>query len=77
MRQAIFAGAAGRLVASSQPPRRSHMCEAYQPHTFGQLATLAYDPMQPRYVRRWHRAALETSLVQLATLVRSVAALSA
>jgi hypothetical protein len=43
-----------------------------QPHSFGQLAVMANDPIQPRYVRRFHRQTLEGSLAALVTAVLSV-----
>lgn len=57
---------------NAPPAPRGHHSHMAQPHSFGQLATLANDPLQPRYVRRFHRAALEGSLASLASAVRSV-----
>lgn len=59
---------------TNEPPApRGHYSHLAQPHSFGHLATLANDPLQPRYVRRFHRHALEGSLAALATAVLSVA----
>ena len=55
------------------PAPRGHYSHLSQAHSFGQLAILSTDPLQPRYVRRFHRHALEGSLAALATAVRSVA----
>jgi len=57
---------------NAPPAPRGHYSHLAQPHSFGQLALLATDPLQPRYVRRFHRAALESSLSSLASAVRSV-----
>jgi hypothetical protein len=57
---------------NAPPAPRGHYSHLAQPHALGQLATLATDPLQPRYVRRFHRAALESSLSTLANAVRSV-----
>ena len=57
---------------NAPPAPRGHFSHLAQPHSFGQLAILATDPLQPRYVRRFHRAALESSLSSLAPAVRSV-----
>ena len=57
---------------NAPPAPRGHYSHLSQPHSFGQLATLATDPLQPRYVRRFHRAALESSFSILASAVRSV-----
>lgn len=54
------------------PAPRGHFSHLAQPHALGQLATLANDPLQPRYVRRFHRQALEGSLASLASAVLSV-----
>ena len=58
---------------NAPPAPRGHYSHLSQPHALGQLAILATDPLQPRYVRRFHRAALESSLSALASAVRSVA----
>jgi len=58
---------------NAPPAPRGHYSHLSQPHSFGQLATLSADPMQPRYVRKFHRHALEGSLVSLASAVLSVA----
>jgi hypothetical protein len=57
---------------NAPPAPRGHYSHLSQPHSFAQLAILATDPLQPRYVRRFHRAALESSLATLANAVRSV-----
>ena len=54
------------------PAPRGHFSHMAQPHSFGQLAVMANDPIQPRYVRRFHRQTLEGSLAALATAVLSV-----
>jgi hypothetical protein len=57
---------------NAPPAPRGHHSHFAQPHSFAQLAILATDPLQPRYVRRFHRHALESSLASLASAVRSV-----
>lgn len=57
---------------NAPPAPRGHYSHLSQPHALGQLAALANDPLQPRYVRRFHRHALEGSLSSLASAVRSV-----
>lgn len=57
---------------NAPPAPRGHYSHLSQPHSFGQLAIMANDPLQPRYVRRFHRHALEGSLSSLAVAVRSV-----
>jgi hypothetical protein len=57
---------------NAPPAPRGHHSHLAQPHSFGQLAILSTDPQQPRYVRRFHRAALESSLAALASAVRSI-----
>jgi len=58
---------------NAPPAPRGHSSHLAQPHALGQLAILATAPLQPRYVRRFHRHALESSLAALASAVRSVA----
>lgn len=51
---------------------RGHFSHMSNPDSLATLATLAHDPDQPRYVRRFHRAALDGSLASLAAAVKSV-----
>jgi len=67
----LLSRAAARPL-SAPPAPRGHHSHLSQPDSFATLATLATDPAQPRYVRRWHRAALEGSLAKLAGAVLSV-----
>jgi hypothetical protein len=57
---------------SAPPAPRGHHSHLSQPDSFATLATLATDPAQPRYVRRWHRQALEGSLAKLACAILSI-----
>ena len=65
--------AACRPLSAPAAPR-GHYSHTGNPDSLATLASLSLDPLQPRHVRRFHRAALETSLAQLATLVRSISA---
>ena len=67
----LLSRAAARPL-SAPPAPRGHHSHLSQPDSLGTLAALATDPAQPRYVRRWHRAALEGSLAKLASAVLSV-----
>ena len=67
----LLSRAAARPLAAPAAPR-GHFSLTGNPDSMGTLAALATDPMQPRYVRRWHNAALHDSLSKLACLVRTV-----
>ena len=57
---------------SAPPAPRGHHSHTSNPDALATLAALASDPVQPRHVRRWHRAALEGSLAKLAGAVLSI-----
>ena len=57
---------------SAPPAPRGHHSHTANPDSMGTLAQIANDPVQPRYVRRFHRQALEGSLAKLACAVLSV-----
>lgn len=67
----LLSRAAARPL-SAPPAPRGHHSHLSQPDSLGTLAALATDPAQPRYVRRFHRHALEGSLAKLAGAVLSV-----
>lgn len=67
----LLSRAAARPL-SAPPAPRGHHSHLAQPDSLGTLAQIANDPVQPRYVRRWHRAALDGSLAKLACAVLSV-----
>ncbi len=70
--QAPFLLSRSQARPAPAPAPRGHFSHTGNPDSLATLATLANDPMQPRYVRRWHRAALNDSLFKLASRVRTV-----
>ena len=59
---------------STPPAPRGHHSHISNLDSLATLAILASDPLQPRYIRRFHRSALEGSLASLACAVLSVSA---